>query len=190
MTASTTRSRTGRGGTDARRDARTREAERGFHGAPVSGANALQIDYADPLVDDPDLLVHPEPRRRPRARPAGQPSTVAPPAPVALPRAPFLIMVVIMVIVGVLGVLVLNTKINENSFVLDCLRGQQQDLDLKEQQLSQDLEVAQSPGNLRAAAKRLGLVPAGVPAYITLPDGKIVGVPTPATAANSSTSDR
>jgi hypothetical protein len=65
-------------------------------------------------------------------------------------------------------------------------------MDQKEQQQSQNLEDAQSPGNLRAAAKRLGLVPAGTPAFITLPDGKIVGVPTPATAttANSAGSDR
>jgi outer membrane murein-binding lipoprotein Lpp len=156
--------------------------------APVHGANALQIDYADPgIAKEPEAFAPvPRPRRQqrvqPPVQPADSPTTVAPPAPMALPRAPFLILVVAMVIVGVLGVLVLNTKINENSFALDDLQAQQQALDLKEQQLSQDLQEAQSPGNLRAAAKRLGLVPAGKTAYITLPDGKVVGVPTPATA--------
>jgi hypothetical protein len=87
-------------------------------------------------------------------------------------------------------VLVLNTKINENSFVLDGLQAQQHSLDLKEQQLTRDLEEAQSPGNLRAAAKRLGLVPAGTPAFITLPDGKVLGVPTPAAEPNATTADR
>ena len=188
MNVGTTRTRTGRD---------SRSTGREFYSAPVDGANALQFDYADLDVDESDVLTAPavRPRRRarpaprPARRPARRPRTVAPPAPIALPRAPFLILVVAMVIVGVLGVLVLNTKINENSFALDDLRAQQQALDLKEQQLSRDLEEAQSPGNLRAAAKRLGLVPAGTVAYITLPDGKIVGVPKPATA-NSASSDR
>jgi hypothetical protein len=186
---STGTTRAGRGAGDTRRDARSQRAERPYYG--VNGANALQVDYADPDLAEPEVFapVPPRPRRRPRVEPGGSPKTVAPPAPMALPRAPFLILVVSMVIVGVLGVLVLNTKINENSFTLDDLQAQQQGLDLKEQQLSRDLEEAQSPGNLRAAAKRLGLVPAGTPAYITLPNGKIVGVPTPATA-NSTSSDR
>jgi hypothetical protein len=197
MNASTTRARTGRSGGDTRSDARSQAQGREFYGASVDGANALQIDYADPEIDyadpdigyaDPETLAPPTRRRRPRVTPA----TVAPPAPMALPRAPFLVVVVGLVIAGVLGVLVLNTKINENSFVLDGLQARQQAMDQQEQQLSRDLEEAQSPGNLRAAAKRLGLVPAGTPAFITLPDGKIVGVPTPATAttANSAGSDR
>jgi hypothetical protein len=204
MNASTTRARTGRSGGDTRRDARSQPQGREFYGAPIDGANALQIGYADPEIGyaepdigyadpdigyaDPETLAPPARRRRPRVTPA----TVAPPAPMALPRAPFLVVVVGLVIAGVLGVLVLNTKINENSFVLDGLQARQQAMDQQEQQLSRDLEEAQSPGNLRAAAKRLGLVPAGTPAFITLPDGKIVGVPKPATAttANSAGSDR
>src|SRR4051794_29416156 len=70
-----------------------------------------------------DVLAPPRPRvprsrpgQHPQARPLSRSATVAPPAPMALPRAPFLLMVVVLVIVGVLGVLVLNTKINENSF--------------------------------------------------------------------------
>jgi outer membrane murein-binding lipoprotein Lpp len=185
-----------------------------YRRAPVSGANALQIGYADPLIDDPATTEsYPgkparsnEPARSGepvRSSEPGQPgrpdsgerrsqagrrsrvAPVAPPAPMALPRAPFLMLVIGLVIAGVLGVLVLNTKINENSFELDDLRSQQQDLNLQEQQLSQQLELAQSPGSLRAAAKRLGLVPAGTPAYIILPDGKIVDVPTPATGTNT-----
>jgi hypothetical protein len=80
----------------------------------------------------------------------------------------------------VVGVLVLNTKINESSFQLDNLQSTQAALDLQQQQLEQQLAELQSPGNLRAAASRLGLVPAGTPAFINLPDGRVVGVPQPA----------
>lgn len=102
------------------------------------------------------------------------------PLPIALPRAPFLLLMVGLVVVGVLGVLVLNTKINENSFRLNDLRNTQAGLDLQEQQLERNLADLESPGNLRAAATRLGLVPAGTPAFINLPDGRVVGVPQPA----------
>jgi len=75
---------------------------------------------------------------------------------------------------------VLNTKINENSFRLNDLKATQAALDVQEQQLQQQLADLESPGNLRAAATRLGLVPAGTPAFISLPDGRVVGVPQPA----------
>jgi hypothetical protein len=102
------------------------------------------------------------------------------PLPVAWPRAPFLMLVVGIVVIGVVGVLVLNTKINEGSFRLGDLRASQAALDLQEQQLNQQLADLESPGNLRAAATRLGLVPAGTPAFISLPDGRVVGIPQPA----------
>ncbi len=154
------------------------------YGAYVSGANALAIDHDEPLV--PEQLAPPRPTRAvPRPRRAHRTPWVTPvpePAalPISLPRAPFLALVAGLVVVGVLGVLVLNTKINESSFRLNDLRATQAALDLQEQQLAQNLADLESPGNLRAAATRLGLVPAGTPAYISLPDGRVVGVPQPA----------
>ncbi|HET6215210.1 MAG TPA: hypothetical protein VFE14_20260 [Micromonosporaceae bacterium] len=106
---------------------------------------------------------------------------VAPPAPVAVPRAPFVLLVLVVVIGGVLGILLLNTKINENAFRLDDLNSQQAALDVQEQQLQQDLAQLESAGNLEAAARRLGLVDSGKPAYLRLPDGRLFGVPKPAT---------
>jgi hypothetical protein len=94
-------------------------------------------------------------------------------------------MVVSIVVVGVLGVLVLNTRINENAFRLDSLRQQQTTLDEQEQALTRELAQRESPGELRAAAARLGLVPAGTPAFINLPDGRVVGVPQPASGTSA-----
>jgi len=173
MTTTTTRGRP---------DRTTRRAPRQYTGpgAYVDGANALQIGYADPIAPPAPA---PAPARRPdrvppRTRPGG--ATVPAPLPVALPRAPFLLVVVSIVVVGVLGVLVLNTRINENAFRLDSLRQQQATLDNQEQTLQRELAQRESPGELRAAAARLGLVPAGTPAFISLPDGQVVGVPQPA----------
>jgi hypothetical protein len=170
------------------------------YGAYTSGANALQIDFDDVFDTDIDpapagpLKARPQPKPKPKANPVKrqrarkapwvsdvtEAAPAAAPLPIALPRAPFLLLMVGLVVVGVLGVLVLNTKINENSFRLNDLRNNQASLDLREQQLARNLADLESPGNLRAAATRLGLVPAGTPAFINLPGGRVVGVPQPA----------
>jgi hypothetical protein len=106
---------------------------------------------------------------------------VAPPAPISAPRAPFIAAVIGLVIVGVLGILMINTKTNENSFEITRLQEQKAALDTQQQQLENELARYDSVGNLDAAAKRLGLVKADAPAYIRLPDGKVIGVPRPGT---------
>lgn len=171
MTTTTTRGRP---------DRATRRTPRQYpgSGAYVDGANALQIGYAEPIAPPPAPA--PAPTRRPARPTPTRRATVTAPLPVALPRAPFLIVVVSIVVVGVLGVLVLNTRINENAFRLDSLHQQQSTLDHQEQTLARELAERESPGELRAAAARLGLVPAGAPAFISLPDGRVVGVPQPA----------
>ncbi|MFI6781786.1 hypothetical protein [Micromonospora sp. NPDC050276] len=113
---------------------------------------------------------------------------VAPPPPVSVPRAPFAALIVVLVVGGVLGILAVNTKINENAFRLQRLQQQQARLDLEKQQLDKQIAEAKAPGNLTAAARRLGLVDAGEPGYIRLPDGKTLEVPQPATGQPSVTS--
>ncbi|WP_344319621.1 hypothetical protein, partial [Actinocatenispora thailandica] len=106
----------------------------------------------------------------------------APPAAVALPRTPFVLLVLGLVAAGIVGLLVLNTAINTSSLRVQQLRTQQSALDDQEQQLNQQLADLESPGNLQAAATRMGLVPAGQTAFIRLPDGKVIGVPQPVSA--------
>ena len=125
------------------------------------------------------------PAAGPRAR-----LQVAPPVPVAVPRAPFVVLILMVVVGGVLGVLLLNTKINENAFRLHDLRARQVVLDQRQQHLEQQIAEAESPGSLAAAARRLGLVPAGEPAFLRLPDGTVVGVPVPAAGTPSRTSQQ
>lgn len=111
----------------------------------------------------------------------------APPLPVNVARAPFVAILIGIVVVGVVGVLVLTTMINANQFRLNDLQSKQAGLNQQEQQLQQDLAQRESPGSLVAAAHKLGLVPAGTLAYIQMPDGSLVGVPQPATRTPSVT---
>jgi hypothetical protein len=164
----------------------TTRTGRSRYGAYVDGANALQIDYADPLIEDPYEFPDPvAPAPAPAATPDPDAEVESTPAPMALPRTSFLLVLGALIVVAVLGVLVLNTKINENSFTLDHLQSQQSSLDVQEQQLSQQLANLESTGNLSAQAARLGLVPAGTPAYLTLPNGRVVGLPQPASGSTA-----
>lgn len=113
---------------------------------------------------------------------------VAPPPPVRVPRAPFVSLILVLVVGGVLGILLVNTKINENAFRLDKLQKQQAKLDIDQQQLEKQIAEAKAPGNLAAQARKLGLVESGPPAFIRLPDGRVIGVPQPAGGAPSITS--
>ena len=112
---------------------------------------------------------------------------VAPPLPVAVARAPFVAMLIAIVVAGVVGILVLNTMINANQFRLNNLQSQQAGLDQQEQGLKEQLAHQQAPGSLVAAGKCLGLVPAGSLAYMKMPNGQLVGVPEPATNTPSVT---
>lgn len=132
-------------------------------GARTQGTAALKADTAAAV----------RPKDTPRLR-------VAPPAPVSAPRAPFVAVMIAVVIAGVLGILLVNTKTNENSFEISRLEDQQTTLDTQQQQLENQLATFESVGNLHALAKAQGLVK-GTPAWIRLPDGKVIGVPKPAT---------
>ncbi|MGC5018108.1 hypothetical protein [Micromonospora sp. DT47] len=131
------------------------------------------------------------PAERIRASGSGAPRLrVAPPPPVRVPRAPFAALIVVLVVGGVLGILTVNTKINENAFRRENLQQQQARLDVEEQQLEKQIEAAKAPGNLTAEARKLGLVEAGEPAYIRLPDGRMIGVPQPANGQPAITSQQ
>ncbi|MER7997306.1 hypothetical protein [Micromonospora chalcea] len=155
--------------TDRREDTRARGA-REF---PTQGSAALRPAERTRVTGTP----------APRLR-------VAPPAPIRVPRAPFVALILVLVVGGVLGILAVNTKINENAFKLERLQQQQAKLDVDEQELKKEIANQKAPGNLTANARKLGLVESEDPAYIRLPDGQTIGVPHPAQGAPSVTSQQ
>ncbi|HEX5598646.1 MAG TPA: hypothetical protein VFX61_21900 [Micromonosporaceae bacterium] len=115
---------------------------------------------------------------------------VAPPPPVVRPRAPFVALILLVVVGGVLGILLVQTKVNENAFRLGELREQQAVLDVEQQRLEKEIAKHEAPGNLAAQARKLGLVESGPPAFIRLPDGRVIGVPQPAQGQPAITSQQ
>ncbi|GAA1855596.1 hypothetical protein [Asanoa iriomotensis] len=131
------------------------------------------------------------PKERTGVVAAGGPQLkVAPPPPVTGPRVPFVALILVLVVGGVLGILVVNTKIAENAFQIERLKESGAALNIQQQQLEQEIAKAQAPGNLTAQARKLGMVSGGDPAYIRLQDGKIIGIPKPGSGAPSVTSDQ
>ncbi|GAA3251508.1 hypothetical protein ACFO1B_44810 [Dactylosporangium siamense] len=142
--------------------------------APTIGATALQPERGttQPAVKAAQPGREARDEKRPRLR-------VAPPAPVSAPRAPFVALVLVLVLLGVIGILVLNTRIAENAFKLDALRTKQSTLDRDEERLRSDLASKESPVTLASRAKQLGLVPSRTPAFLLLPDGTKLEMPGP-----------
>ncbi|HTF06610.1 MAG TPA: hypothetical protein VK659_00375 [Asanoa sp.] len=131
------------------------------------------------------------PKERSTKPTAGGPRLkVAPPPPVTGPRVPFVALLLALVIGGVLGILVVNTKIAENAFRIERLKQTGATLDIQQQELQREIAQAEAPGNLTASARKLGMVAGGNPAYIRLQDGKIIGIPKPGDGAPSVTSDQ
>ncbi len=105
-------------------------------------------------------------RAAPAAKPAVRPSrprlTVVDDRPFRPPRMPFVLFVVVLLGAGLIGLLLLNTQLQQGTFQVTDLN--QQAKELRDQQ--EDLE------------RRYGMVPNPNPVFLRLPDGQVLGVPT------------
>ncbi len=78
---------------------------------------------------------------------------------------------------GLLMLLLLNISIGKGAYELTELQSTQSRLSENRQALAEQIEAQSAPQRLAAAAKKLGMVPAPVPAFVTLPDGSVEGMP-------------
>ncbi|MFD4349767.1 septum formation initiator family protein [Streptomyces coelicoflavus] len=97
-------------------------------------------------------------------------------------RAPFVLLVVVLLGGGLIGLLVLNSALSEGSFQLDDLKQRTKELTDEEQALQRDIDAYSAPRALQRRARELGMVPGGDPAFLD-PDGRVKGSPSPAPAA-------
>jgi hypothetical protein len=106
--------------------------------------------------------------------------TLVPSRRVPAPRAPFAVLVFAILGAGVVGLLMFNTHMQQASFYATRLQQRADDLTARQQKLDMDLERLRAPQRLAEAGKALGMVAPGVPAFVQLSDGTVVGTPTPA----------
>jgi hypothetical protein len=123
----------------------------------------------------------PPPPERAAARSRRQsPLTLVPSGQVDARRAPFVAVVVVLLVAGLLVLLVLNTVLARDAFTLHSLKIQDRVLTDREQALQREVERLRAPQELAAAAIALGMVQSGPPAFLRLPDGAVLGTPVPA----------
>ena len=119
----------------------------------------------------------------PRRRPANRPSVRAVPSHAAQPaRAPFVGAVLVLLVLGLGALLLLNTLLAQGSFALHTLDARVAELADREQALQQKVAGLAAPQRLAHRASAIGMVPSVNPAFLRASDGKVLGVPVPASA--------
>lgn len=114
------------------------------------------------------LTVVPRPRTRPRA-----------------PRVPFVTLVSVLLLAGVVGLLLFNTSMQQASFRATALEQQAANLTAQEEALRIELQELKDPQNVAQQAQQKGMViPTGAAGVIDLGSGEVIGAPVPAPPDN------
>ncbi len=106
--------------------------------------------------------------------------TVVPRGRTSAPRTPFVILVAVVLLGGVVLLLMFNTSMQQASFRATKLEERATLLNAKKQQLRMELDTLRDPQRVSEAAARLGMVPITTPAFLRLSDGSVLGVAEPA----------
>ena len=100
-------------------------------------------------------------------------------------RLPFIVMVSALLVVGVVGLLIFNTQMQQASFAQTQLSQQATELAARQQALEVAVEKLQNPQSIAARAQAHGMVLPETPAILMVPSGKVKGKPAPAGRANT-----
>ena len=124
-------------------------------------------------------LRSPLPQQEPKRT---SPLRLVPPRRSSAPKTPFAVVLVVVLAGGLLGLLLLNTLVAQQSFALHDLGKQDRQLAQQEQDLTRDVQDLEAPASLASRAAALHMVPSGSPAFLRLSDGKVLGVAQPGVA--------
>ena len=114
------------------------------------------------------------------AAPAKARLTVVPHRRRRASRIPFAALVVLTLGLGVVGLLLLNTSLQQGAFHTATLGAQAANLLDRQQDLELRVDALRSPQRLAERARRLGMVPYLNPVFLRLSDGRVIGRPRPA----------
>ena len=115
---------------------------------------------------------------------AGAPTSRARLRPVAAPtrrlaRFPFLLVLIGTFGLGMAGLLMLNTTLQNQAFQARSLNRQATELAYVQADLENRLDQTAAPAEVARRASQAGMRPNPHPAFLVLPEGKIIGEPTP-----------
>lgn len=96
------------------------------------------------------------------------------------PRVPFAALVLGFLGVGLVGLLLLNTSLQQGAVQATQLQARMTGLELERQALELRVDALRDPQRVATAARDLGMVPNVNPAFLRLSDGRVLGDPAPA----------
>ena len=98
------------------------------------------------------------------------------------PRVPFAALVLTVLGLGLVGLLVLNTSLQQGAFYVRDLQARAEQLTEQREALQLHVAELREPQRVAARAADLGMVPNPSPAFLRLTDGSVLGNVTPAVA--------
>lgn len=93
------------------------------------------------------------------------------------PRAPFAVLVLMLLAGALFTALLVNTQLAQDAFRLSALTKRGTALDQREEVLQRYVEAGEAPTELARRAADLGMVPYRNPLFLRLPDGAVLGAP-------------
>jgi cell division protein FtsB len=121
------------------------------------------------------------PRLRPqKAQPRNRALRLVGPVSSRARKAPFVVVVLAMVGMGLVGLILMSTVLQAQSFEVASLNQQVDALETRQQALSREVHQLQSPSYLASRALLFGMVPNANPVFLRLSDGEVVGKARPA----------
>lgn len=96
------------------------------------------------------------------------------------PKVPFVTLVSLVLVGGIVGLLLFNTSMQQASFAATALEKEATDLAAREQTLQMELDELRNPQRVATQAQQMGMVVPAAPTFLTL-GGEVEGVKTPAT---------
>jgi hypothetical protein len=118
--------------------------------------------------------------RQPRVRPAPRvveraPLAVVPRTGDHATRVPFVTLVSLLLLGGVVGLLLFNTSMQQASFATTALEEQASTLAARQQTLQVELDALRSPQRVAEQARDLGMVLPATPVFLDLRSGRVTG---------------
>jgi cell division protein FtsL len=100
-------------------------------------------------------------------------------------KAPFVVVILTILSIGLVGLIIMSTILQAQSFEAQKLNNQAAELETQQQLLSREVDKLQSPANVARRAIAYGMVPNTNPAFLRLSDGKVLGKPEAAKPGNT-----
>jgi hypothetical protein len=111
--------------------------------------------------------------------------TVVPRVRSRAPRVPFVTLVSLVLVGGIVGLLLFNTSLQQASFAAASLEQQADALAAREQTLRMELDELRDPQRVASQAQQMGMVIPAAPVFLDLDGGGVSGVRAPATRENA-----